>query len=369
MTRPTQAEINLNALRHNLKELRRITDPIAICATVKADAYGHSGFLVSKVFSEMGINYWGVHCLEEAIELRAGGIEGTIILLGGAYANEIPEIKQYQLTPAIHSLENLNQFVSALKRTDSPLKVHIKLDTGMGRLGIREENLPKFLETFAKQKVLKMGGVFGHLPLSENKEMTLNQGKVFDQCIDKIKALGFSPGLRHHTNSLASILYPEMRYDLIRPGLILYGIYPGDPLKEKLTLKPVMTFTSKVISIREIPKGVGLSYGHTYITSRDSRIATIPVGYADGYPRLLSNQAEVLIQGKRMPVVGRVCMDMTLIDVSDLPQVQIGERVILFGEDQGQEINVCEIADKAKTLSYEILCGISPRVPRIPKEE
>jgi alanine racemase len=237
----------------------------------------------------------------------------------------------------------------------------------MGRFGFRPEALPAFLDEYLSQKEMKIAGVFAHLPLSEDPAFNASQRRIFDEGLAQLSARGISPGVRHHSNSLVSILDPTLHYDMVRPGLILYGVPSHESLKKEVAVKPVMTFLTRIVSIREVPAGVGLSYGHTFRTSRNSRIATLPVGYADGYPRACGNRASVVIRGRRFPVVGRVCMDLTLVDITDDPSIVRGERVTLFGsaDSGGGEVPVQEIAKIQDTIAYEILCGISPRVPRI----
>lgn len=367
MARPTVAEISLGALEHNIQSIMQRTGATPICAMVKADAYGHDALVVARCLANRGVKHWGVHSLEEALDLRMGGLQGEILVLGGTRREELAEMHAARLQPAVFDEENLRSLVERAKTLgwQGPLSVHLKLDTGMGRLGVRPENLANFLQQFKQQNVLALKGVFAHVPNSEREDFTRDQGKIYEACLAQIRAAGLNPGVRHHSNSLVSLLYDDLRYDLVRPGIILYGLYPTETMKSVIDVKPLMTFASRIISVRAVPTGTGVSYGHTFVTQRPSRLATIPVGYADGYPRLCSNRAQVLIRGRRYPIVGRVCMDMSVIDVTDGPEVQTGDRVVLFGSDGEAHIDVQEIADLAGTIAYEILCGISPRVPRV----
>ena len=364
MTRPTRAEISTDAICHNFREIQRVLQATQktpqICAMIKADAYGHDSSIVGPILQSEGVSRWGVHSLEEAARLREQKLRGDIYILGGSYANEVNDLSEYNCTPAVHSLENF----AALSEKANSLPFHLKLDTGMGRLGLQKKDVAKWVKEYAQQKSMQCTGVFAHLPLSEDEGYTRQQAKEFDRLVAQIREAGIDPGIRHHSNSTAALCYADLQYDMIRPGLILYGVYPNDLVREVVNLKPVMRLITEVISVRDIPANTGLSYGHTFRTKRDSKIATLPLGYADGYPRVCGNRAQVMIRGKRCPVVGRVCMDLCLVDITDMPEVQVGDEVECFGAG----IPVEEIADIADTISYEILVRVSPRVPRIKKD-
>lgn len=365
MPRPTVAEIRRSALLHNWKAIQAKAGSVPLCAIVKGNAYGHGVDGVSKILEEAGCKFWGVHSVAEALELREAGRGGEILVLGGAYPDEVEHLRAQRLTAAIYDLENLQALLSAAGgEPNPPISAHLKLDTGMGRLGVRPEQLEIFLDAYQKQKVFQLTGVFAHLPAAEDERITRGQKNVFEACLSLLRKRGIDPGYCHHSNSMVALSTPDLYYNLLRPGVALYGIYYHSSLRPIVDLKPVMRLVSEIISLRDLPAGVSLSYGYTFTTKRPSRIATIPAGYADGYPRSCGNQATVLVRGKKVPVVGRVCMDMCLIDVTDVPEAVRGDRVILFGETEAGTIPVEDVAAAAGTISYEVLTGISPRVPR-----
>lgn len=370
MSRPTVLEIDLSALSHNLAEVRRKVGERAILAMVKADAYGHGVKGVAHHLSTLGVRHWGVHSTEEALQLRREKIPGMILILGGVYAEDIALLLQEDLTPCVHSLENFLMLEEGLAAQKKPkdLAFHLKIDSGMGRLGILPAQLPDFCQRLKNSKHLKLAGTFTHLATSDDRLATAKQNEVFAQCLKVMEEAGVSPGLRHVSNSFASVFYPETQYDLVRPGIILYGHYSSPVLAHLVQLKPLATFATRIVSIREFPTGTGISYAHTFVTQRPTRVATLPAGYADGYPRGLGNRGRVLVvdrngQSALVPVIGRVCMDLMMIDVTDVKLAAVGDRVVLFGKPPAPSVE--EIGDLMQTIAYEILCGISPRVPRL----
>jgi alanine racemase len=271
------------------------------------------------------------------------------------------------LTPVIHAVESLKQLDAAIHGSGRELQVHLKVDTGMGRLGLLAAEVDAWLPKIKGLKALKIEGVFSHFSHAESVEgdYTREQLRIFQDVIERLRSGGVEPSLVHLANSAATITLPAAYFDMVRPGLMLYGIYPSPAMANQISLKPVLTWRTGVLQVKQVPAGTSISYGQTFMTKRKSRIATLPIGYADGYPRLLSNRGEVLVGGKRAPVVGRVCMDLTMIDVTDIGEIRQGDEVVLLGRQGEAEISADEMAAWSNTISYEILTSIGARVTRI----
>ncbi len=368
VSRPTRVEIDLAALRHNFQNVQRtVGDRCHVLAVVKANAYGHGVSSVAPALAAVGADLFGVALAEEAIELRKLGIEKPILLLGSIFCGQEKDVLQYQLTPALYDIDcarRLNRVAGDAGRT---IDYHLKVDTGMGRLGFRVERLAEVLPALKDLNNLKMTGIMSHLAMADEPEQPLSDSQCdsFAAVVNCVEAAGFNPRYRHISNS-ASIYSRELKgCNLVRPGISLYGGLTGGPFAESLQQEQVMRFVSQVAQLKEMPAGAGVSYGHRFVTSRPSRVAAIPVGYADGYNRLLTNRGEVLIHGRRAPVAGTVCMDWILVDVTDLPDVQVGDSVTLLGRDGDDMITAEEWADKVGSITYEVFCNISKRVPRV----
>ncbi len=369
--RPTTAEINLDALKFNYRELRnKVGNKAKIMAVVKANAYGHGAVAISRELQSLGADLFGVAICEEGVALRKAGIKIPIIVLSGIFGKQAEETVEYDLTPVIFDLYTAKKLSSEGKRVNKKTKVHVKVDTGMGRLGILCEEIRPFFTQLKEIENVEVEGVISHLSTAngdteKDRDFISLQLRKFKESLKEIDLIGPSPILRHIANSAATIDLTPSPYNLVRPGLIMYGAYPCARFFEKITLKPVMTLKTEVIHIKTVPPGFDISYGRTFVTRRESTIATLPIGYADGYSRLLSNKGEALIRGKRVPVVGTVCMDMIMVDVTGVPDVHVGEEVVLLGRQGESEISADDIAERAQTISYEIFCGVSKRVPRI----
>jgi alanine racemase len=373
--RPTWAQIDLGALSHNIAEIRKkIAPETQILAMVKADAYGHGAVEVVKaLLSGVGENnpavtMLGVALIEEGKELREAGFKDIpILLLGSVYPFEnFNEVVKYDLTPTICSLEAAQSLSKAAQSAGKKVKIHIKIDTGMGRIGISPYSSFSLIEKIAAMENLKIEGVYTHFPAADNdQDFTERQISDFNKILKKLKEANIEVPLKHMVNSTALLKYKQARFNMIRPGLAIYGLAPFATAFKQIELKPVMSLKTRVVYLKKVPIRASISYGRTFITKRESMIATIPVGYADGYNRLLSNKGEVLIHGQRAPIVGRVCMDMCMIDVTDIPKVKVGDEVVLMGEQSKERILADEIAGKVGTISYEVVCMISKRVPRI----
>jgi alanine racemase len=366
--RPTVCTIDLDALRWNFRQAReKVGAQVKILSVVKADAYGHGAHRVAETLVEAGTNALGVATLEEGIALRERGIAAPVLILAGAYPDSFDELVRHGLTPTVFDAENLDRLEEKARRRDKPLDFHLKVDTGMGRIGFLANDIAAWLPRLKKSTPLRLAGLFSHFSQSESVEgeYTLRQLELFKRTVERIRGAGHDPGLIHLANSAAIITLPAAYFSMVRPGLMLYGAYPSAAMAEAIALRPALAWKSRLVQLKKVPKGTAVSYGQTFVTRRESLIATLPVGYADGYRRLGSNRAEVLVRGRRAPVAGRICMDLTTIDVTDIPGVAPGDEVVLLGEQNGERISADEVARWADTIPYEIFTSIGARVPRV----
>ncbi len=369
-TKRTWAEINLNHLEHNYRTLRgMLPRGCRFLGVVKANAYGHGAVPIARKLEELGAEYLAVAYLDEAKELRKAEIKLPILILGPTPCEFANELLEYDLTQAVSEGEYAAALSQAVSAHKGVLKIHIKVDTGMSRLGFlcdeehMEESVRQIVQVCSLPGI-QAEGVFTHFANADgDEEYSMRQLTRFFDVMDKLSTRGVNFVIRHCAASAAMLNYPCAHLDMVRPGISLYGHYP-DPSCRDLDgpgLLPVMTLKTRILSVREMKQGTTISYGCTHSLKRDSKVAVLPVGYADGLERLLSNQGEVLIQGQRAPIIGRVCMDMCMVDVSDIDNVHAGDEVIVFG----LELPVEEKADMVGTIQYELLCGIAPRVPRV----
>jgi alanine racemase len=366
--RPTRVEIDLAALRHNFREIQRtVGADCDVLAVVKANAYGHGVSQVATVLAETGATLFGVALVEEGLELRKSGIEQPIVVLGSVFPGQEADVLECHLTPVLYDLTCARRLDSAARAAGRSIDYHLKVDTGMGRLGFRVEQLDEVLPVLKNLKNLNMSGLMSHLAVADEPERPLTelQYQDFAGVVEKVELSGFNPGYRHIANSAGVYGHELAGCNLVRPGISLYGGLTGGPFAREFTQQPVMRFVSQVAQLKELPPDSGVSYGHRFVTSRHSRIAAIPVGYADGYNRLLSNCGEVLIHGRRAPVAGTVCMDWILVDVTDMSDVQVGDQVTLLGRDGDDIITAEEWADKVGSITYEVFCLVGKRVPRV----
>jgi alanine racemase len=359
--RPTQALIDLEALRHNFSLARELAGAHRPqLAIIKANAYGHGALQAGRVLARAGAEGFGVATPNEAMELRDGGIDLPIYLLAGPMGAPGDLLKKHRLTPVIFNQEQLQHLQNSTKDT---LEFHLKVDTGMTRLGVLPAELESFLGDFKKYPRLKLTGVMTHLAQADEtfEGPTAEQFKLF-AWVKNLVAEKFPDAVVFHIANSAAILGGKVgAEDWARPGIMLYGANPHPRFEAGRQLRPVMTLQTQILSLKEIPKGTAVSYGGEWVAPRPSRIAVLPIGYADGYLRSLSNRGKVLIEGRPYPVVGRVCMDLTMVDVTEAPAVRLGSEVLLWGPG----LPVEEIAQLAGTISYELLCSISPRVSRV----
>jgi alanine racemase len=360
-------EVDLDNFIGNLQEIKKSIGPqIDFMQIVKADAYGHGAIEISNVALKNGARMLGVANADEGVQLRVSGIEAPIVILGPSIEAEIEEIIKYNLTPSISEIHFANKLEKALEKTGNSLSVHIEVDTGMGRGGTMSAEAVNLIREIMVFPSIKLEGIFTHLASSEIIT-TCNdqQWQSFANLLAEIKNLGISIPVRHMDNSGGILNYPQFNLDMVRPGIMTYGIYPSPEMETKAKLAPVMSFKTTIALLKDFPQGYGIGYNSTYVTKRQTRIATIPVGYGDGYGWILSNQSEALIRGRRVPVVGRVSMDLCTIDVTSIPDCTVGDEVVLLGRQGNEYISANEIAAKAGTISYEVLCALGKRAPRV----
>lgn len=369
--RPVWAEIDLDNMAFNMREIRRVSKSREIIAIIKADAYGHGAVDVAETLLRNGATGFAVAVVSEAIELRRSGIECPIMLLGFTPPSMAEEIIKYNVDQTVYSYELAEELSKAAVNSHKKVKVYIALDTGMGRIGYSadEESVKEVLR-IAELPNLEIKGLFSHFSTSDekDKDYTYFQLNKFNWFYNKLKESGVNINIRHIANSAAIIDMPETHFEAVRPGIILYGYYPSEEvLKSNIRLKPVMSLKTNVVHIKTLPVGEYISYGRKFCTSRKTVVATLPVGYADGYTRLLTGKAKVIINGKFAPVIGRICMDQCMVDVTDIQGVEVGDDVILMGasEDGSIQMTADNIADMLGTINYEVLCMISKRVPRV----
>jgi alanine racemase len=393
--RPVWAEVDLSALAENFRAIRKFVNPPKekrktprkILSIVKGNGYGHGGPQVARALEKAGSDWFGVTCTEEGIAMREAGVRKPVLVLTSFWPGEESRLLAYDLTAVIHRCEQLKQLDRAAARAipkksarkgSKRVSFHLKMDTGMNRLGIAPGDIDCFATQLAKCKYLELGGVFTHFASSEvltntrTGEQTRQQEERLYAALDRLRALGIDPGIIHLANSAAIATRPETWADMVRPGAILYGYHPGyDPverrqeIEERLPLKTVMSLRSRIINIRNIPEGAGVGYNETFIAKRPSRIAVLAAGYGDGIHRSLGNRGSVLVRGTLAPIVGIVSMDVTMIDVTDVPGVEIGDVATFYGVD-GKHVRPANvIARSIGTVTSDLLCAVSQRVPRI----
>ncbi|MBI3289727.1 MAG: alanine racemase [Elusimicrobia bacterium] len=359
--RPTWAEIDLGALVDNLRVFRaRVGSSPKIMFVVKANAYGHDAALCARAAEKARVADWlGVSSVEEGLALREAGVRLPILILGSLYPFEsVLAAAAHDLTPIVASLESAKRVAEAAARLRRVISIHVKVDTGMGRIGVRPEAALELVRQLTSLKAIRVQGLYTHMAKGEDDAaFTAAQLKAFRRVVDALSREGLRPALVHAANSAAALRHPGARFDLVRPGLAAYGLYEG--------FSPVMTLKTKLVYIKTAPKGAAVSYGATWRAKRVSRIATLPVGYGDGYPRALSNRADVLVGGRRCPVVGRVTMDQTMVDVTEAAGARVGDDAVLMGRQGGVAISAAELARLCGTISYETATAISSRVPRV----
>ena len=369
----TWAEVDFDKLAHNYHALRGLAPAgTKYLGLVKADAYGHGAVPVAKKLEELGADYLGVACLDEAIEVREAGVKTPILILGCTSSIYAAELVKYNITQACYDLEYAKELSAGAQKAGGTITVHIQCDTGMTRLGFMchedtmEKSASEIIEA-VKLPGLKAEGIFTHFSDSDgSEEYTMLQFGRFQDIIQRVRDLGYEFEIRHCANSAATLLYPATYLDMIRPGIVQFGHFPDAKMDHALCdLVPVLELKSRVATVRDVPANTPVSYGRTNTLTRPSRLAVIPVGYGDGFCRGFSNKLTVLINGKKLPIVGRICMDMCMVDVTDAPDVKEGDVAILYGSDGTSDQPVEAGAEIMNTISYELLCGLTKRIPRI----
>ncbi len=364
--RPTVAVIDTGALRHNYLELRkRLRPDTKVMAVVKANAYGHGDKKVAGVLESLGCEFFAVATVEEGAALRDAGIKRPIAVLGGIYREQIEELFRLDLTPVVFDMDTAREIDVQAGRLGVIKNIHVKIDTGMGRLGVMPQEVEGFFSGLKGLGNIRVEGLMSHFTEALDRDFSITQLELFRGALSRIKGLGFEPGLIHMANSAAVVSFMDSHFNLVRPGIMLYGSYPSQRFVGSIDLRPVMTLKTALLHIKRLPAGHPVSYGRTFVTRRESLIGVLPIGYADGLPRSLSGCGEVLVRGKRAPIVGLVCMDLTMVDLTEAGPVEPGDEVVIIGAQGRERITVEEAAGRAGTISYEIFCNISNRVPRV----
>ena len=376
------AEVDLEAIAHNVRELRRITDPGAdLMAVVKANAYGHGVIEVTRKALENGADSMGVARIEEGIELRKAGFNESVLIFGYTPPVLAHKLIEFDLTQTVWSYNTAQALSDIAVSFNKQIKTHLKVDTGMGRLGLLPNcsrppateqkltiNAIREVESIASLAGLELEGVYTHFANADSTDKTYaaKQLEIFLDFLNELRRAGMNPPLCHSANSAAIIDMPETHLNMVRAGIAIYGLYPSDDVnKHRIALKPAMTLKAKVIHLKKVPPGFKVSYGSIYQTTKSTTIASIPVGYADGFNRLLSSRGHMLVRGRRAPIVGRVCMDQTMLDVGHIPDVNLEDEVVIFGRQGDESITVDEIAASLNTINYEIVSALTARVPII----
>lgn len=372
----TWAEINLDAIRHNYTVIRQAVNPAAkICWVVKADGYGHGAAFVARELESMGAEWFAVSNLEEAIQLRRSGITASLLILGYTPAALADKLAELNISQTVFSLSYGKELSEHAARLGVTVKIHIKVDTGMSRIGFLYQDIQRDaavlpeIETVCRMDGLMPEGIFTHFAVSDEGEdgeaFTRAQYRCFQDAFTRLEQRGLTFPLRHCANSGATLDYPDLHLDMVRPGIIAYGLLPSKKIRRPLPLTPAMELKTIISMLKTVEEDTFVSYGCRFVTQRKTRLATVPIGYADGYPRVLHNRADMLVCGKRARIVGRVCMDQMMLDVTDIPQAREGMTVTIFGRDGEESISVDELADLNGTIHYEMVCIVGKRVPRI----
>lgn len=366
--RPTRAEISLQKIQNNFYNLKKKIGPhVKVLGIVKANAYGHGLVEVSRALEKFGVDYLGVGFLEEGLILRQNGILAPILVLGGVLGEQVQHFLANNLEITVSSIELAKKIDTEVQNHYlKKAKIHLKIDTGMERIGVHYSNATKFIEEVLKLKHIEIVGIYSHLATAESKDKSFAhlQLERFESVINYVEKNNIHIPFKHIANSSAILDLPESYYNMVRPGILLYGLYPSDEVSKSIPVEPVLSIKSKIVFLKTVEANTSISYGRKYFTKTRTRIATIPIGYGDGYSRMLTNNAEVIISGKRFNVVGAICMDQIMVDIKD-ENFHVGDEVTLVGRDGNEYISIWDIAKKIGTNAYEVLCGISSRVPRI----
>lgn len=364
--RPSFVEIDLEALQANFAQVRKLAPSSKVMAVVKANAYGHGLVTVSRCLEASGADFFGVAFVEEGVQLREAGVRTPILVLGGLVGAQLRLFLENDIDIPASSLSKLEQIDAAAKAAGRKVRVHLKIDTGMERIGVHSYNVREFFESAARCRHCEIVGLFSHFAVAESDPVfTRLQIERFLECSAEFERIcGYRP-LRHLANSAGTVLYPESHLDMVRTGVLLYGISPDSAMRLPVELRPVLSLKSRVVYFKVVRAGSGVSYGHTWRAPQDTRVVTVPIGYGDGFPRALSNRGSILVRGKRCPIVGRVCMDQLMADIGPDGTAYNGDEVVLIGRQGTEEISVNEIADTLQTTPHEIPTVLNFRLPRL----
>ncbi len=370
VSRPTWTEIDLDAISHNYRAIKdRLRQGTKILAVVKANAYGHGMVEVSRKLAKGGASYLGVASVDEAVALREAKIKLPILILSSILSKEIKDAINYGLTFTICDKELSKEIDKVARKVNKRILAHVKVDTGMGRLGVWHEEADELIEHVSGLKNIILEGIYTHFSSAdeENTDYTIEQINNFKAIIKELEKKGLKVPYIHAANSAGAILFKDSHFNMVRPGLMIYGLYPNEAISKTVRLKPALSLKTRIIFLKRAPSGRSISYGRTYITNKETQIATLPIGYADGLNRGLSNKGEVIVRKKRVPIVGRICMDHTMVDVGDINGIKVGDEAVLIGAQGSERITAEDIARLLDTIPYEVVCWISSRVPRMYK--
>jgi alanine racemase len=364
----TWAEIDLDAIAHNVRGIKEHVGPqVQVMAVVKADGYGHGAEQVARVALQSGASRLAVNRAVEGGALRQAGLTAPILILGYTLPADAADIVRWELTPTVTTVEGALALASAARAAGKTVPIHVKVDTGMGRFGLLPEETLDFVRRVAELPGLRLEGLYTHYPVADEADTsyTRQQLAIYRSVLQALEDAGFSIPLRHTANSAATLALPETHLDAVRPGIAIYGLPPSDQVEAPIPLRPALTLKSRVARLRTLPAGASIGYGRTYTVPHPKPFALVPIGYGDGYLRLASNRGVMLIQGRRVPIVGRVSMDQTVVDVGDIPGVRQNEEVVVIGRQGGEEITAGEVARWTETIHYEVVTRIAPRVTRV----
>lgn len=368
-----KACIDLGAIQNNIRNLKQMTGKNAeFMAVVKADGYGHGAVKVAQTALQSGATWLGVARLNEAVELREAGIKAPILIFGYIHPSQAVIIKELDLVTTVYGLNMAKALSREARLLNKPIKIHLKVDTGMGRVGMviksEKKQVQKKIQEIVKLPGIDLKGIYTHFAAADSKDRTYTdlQIELFASLLEDLKKISIDLEICHAANSAGIIEFPRSHFDMVRAGISIYGLYPSCEVdRSKVKLTPAMTLKSIVTSVREVPKGFYVSYGMTHETQKQTRLASIPIGYADGFSRLFSSNCTLLVKGHRVPVVGRVCMDQTLIDVGDIPDITPGCEVVLIGSQGDETIGADELANRINTINYEIVSALTARVKKV----
>ena len=364
---PTLATVDLTALSHNLSQIRKCLAPgCAVMPVIKANAYGHGAIETAQALVRQNLGHLAVFSIEEAIALRQAGITVSIVVLGPFFPRQVEDLIVHRLTPVVSDRSMLEVMAHATRARPTPYPIHLKVETGMNRLGLTQEDLETLFTAHAFPSSLHLEGFMSHLADSDGEVQDITEAQIsrFNRALNVSRGGGYEVPLVHLSNSASIIRFPSAHYTMVRPGIMLYGYHTLPSTIPVPDLQPVLSLTTCIAQLRSIQPGDRVSYNGTFIARRSTRIAVLPIGYADGLSRRLSNRGVVLIRGQRVPIVGLVCMDMVMVDVTTVPEAMIGDEVVVIGQQGRETITAKDIAEWTGTIPYEVLCAISPRVPR-----